>query len=167
MPHLNRHPITFVNLIMLCVLCNAGLSACGSMAPGERAKNGRSTQSAERTHAAEKREDQREAIRDYSYAQRSDLIATLELQVAAAEAELVVLDAKLEEREGEARVQLAKSMEELRLKVAAAKEDLATARSASEDEWDALRGRIQATRNDLEDAGVAARQWLSDAIEPD
>jgi cytochrome c556 len=105
-------------------------------------------------------------MKDYSYAQKTEFIATMEKQLAEINRDLDQLAAKIEKSSDAAKAEAKPKIQALREQAARLNKQLDQARNATESSWGDVKAAFKKSYNELKDGFQQARQWVSDKIAP-
>ena len=106
------------------------------------------------------------AMKDYSYAQKSAFVETMQTQLAALNRDLDQLSARVEKSSDTAKADAKPKLQALRDQASKLNEQLDKAKNATESTWDDVKAGSNKAYNELKDAFQQARQWVSDKIAP-
>jgi hypothetical protein len=159
-----------VGFLLLCTSLAAGCWAKdGATAANEHERPDSAAaqeRDAAKDEAAAETKEAAQAVADYAYAQKAELVAGMKEDLAAIERELDLLAAKVARSSGEAKVRAELELAAVRDKWAKTNEKLAAVERASESEWDGVKGDFRQAYRDMKGSFDQTRQWLSDEIEP-
>ena len=116
--------------------------------------------------AAEDTKVAAQEMKDYGYAQRTEFVDAMKLQVTAINADLDKLSAKVDGASDAAKAEAKPKLEVLRTQVAALNKQLDDAKGATESTWNDVKAGFKKGYGDLKDGFQQARQWVSDKIAP-
>jgi cytochrome c556 len=105
-------------------------------------------------------------MKDYSYAQKTEYLATRQAELAEINRELDQLSARIERANDEARTEATPKLEALREQVARLNTHLDEAKDATESTWDDVKAGFNQGYSDLKVGFNHARQWVSEKIAP-
>jgi ElaB/YqjD/DUF883 family membrane-anchored ribosome-binding protein len=107
-----------------------------------------------------------QAMKDYSFAQKAEFIADMQVQVDALNKDLDALSAKIERSSDAAKAEAKPKLQALRDEAAKMNKQLDEARSATESTWDSVKAGSRKACAALKDDFQQARRWASDKIAP-
>ncbi len=105
-------------------------------------------------------------INDYTFSQRAEFTTRMQAQLAAINADLNQLDAKIEKAGGTAKMESQEKLRVLREKTSQLGKQLDNAKDATESTWDSVKAGSKKGLTELQDGFTQARQWVSDKIAP-
>jgi chromosome segregation ATPase len=105
-------------------------------------------------------------MKDYTFAQKADFVATMQGQMDALNKDLDQLSAKVEKGSDTAKAQAKPKLQALRDQAARLNSQLDDARNATESTWDSVKAGFKKGYGDFKDGFTQARQWVSDKIAP-
>ena len=105
-------------------------------------------------------------MKDYSYAQKSAFVETMQTQLAALNRDLDQLSARVEKSSDTAKTEAKPKLQALRDQASKLNEQLDKAKNATESTWDDVKAGSKKAYNELNDGFQKARQWVSDKIAP-
>jgi hypothetical protein len=105
-------------------------------------------------------------MKDYTYAQKSDFVKTMQGQLAVLNEDLDKLSAKIESSGDSVKAEAKPKLQVLRDQVGKLNEQLDKARNATESTWDDVKAGTRKGYDSLKDGFQQARQWVSDKIAP-
>ena len=105
-------------------------------------------------------------MKDYTYAQKSAFVETMQAQLAALNRDLDQLTAKVEKSSDAAKTEAKPKLQALRDQTAGLNKQLEKARNATESTWDSVKATSQKAFDSLKDGFQQSRQWVSDKIAP-
>lgn len=105
-------------------------------------------------------------MKDYTYAQKSAFVETMQGQLAALNRDLDQLSAKVEKSTGAAKAEAKPKLQALRDQADKLNQQLDKAKNATESTWDDVKAGSKKAYNELSDSFQQARQWASDKIAP-
>lgn len=105
-------------------------------------------------------------MKDFTYAQKSTFVESMQAQLAALNRDLDQLSAKVEKSTGTAKVEAKPKLQALRDQADKLNQQLDKAKNATESTWDDVKAGSKKAYNDLADSFQQARQWVSDKIAP-
>jgi hypothetical protein len=105
-------------------------------------------------------------IKDYTYAQKSAFVESMQVQLASLNRDLDQLSANIEKSSDAAKVEAKPKLQMLRDQANKLNEQLDKAKNATESTWDVVKADSRKTYSELKDAFQQARQWVSDKVAP-
>ena len=105
-----------------------------------------------------------EDMKDYTYAQKAEFVEAMQAQLAALNADLDQLSAKVEKSSDAVKAEAKPKLQGLRDQMAQLNKQLDEAKNATESTWDSVKATSKKTFDDLKDGFNQARQWVSDKI---
>jgi chromosome segregation ATPase len=105
-------------------------------------------------------------MKDYTYAQREEFVATMQRRLDEINRDLDQLAAEVEKSSDAAKAETKPKLQALRDQTARLTSQLAEARSATESTWDSVKAGFKQGYSELENGFNEARQWVSDKIAP-
>jgi cytochrome c556 len=105
-------------------------------------------------------------MKDFTYAQKSAFVETMQAQLAALNRDLDQLSAKVEKSTGTAKTEAQPKVQALRDQAGKLNEQLDKAKNATESTWDDVKTGTKKAYNELADSFQQARQWVSEKIAP-
>lgn len=105
-------------------------------------------------------------MRDFTYAQKNEFVATMRAQLAALNKELDELAVKIETSSAAVRADAQPRINRLREQTARMNQQLDDATNATESNWEAFKGDVKKAYDSSRDGLRDARQWLSEKIAP-
>jgi chromosome segregation ATPase len=105
-------------------------------------------------------------MKDYTYAQKSQFVETMQGQLTALNADLDKLAAKLEKSGDEVRSAAKPKLQGLRDQTAGLNKQLDEVRNATESTWDSAQNGFKKAYASSMGGFQQARQWVSDKIAP-
>jgi cytochrome c556 len=105
-------------------------------------------------------------MKDYTYAQKSAFVETMQTQLAALNRDLDQLSARVEKSSETAKTEAKPKLQALRDQASKLNEQLDKAKNATESTWDDVKAGSKKAYNELNDGFQKARQWVSDKIAP-
>jgi cytochrome c556 len=105
-------------------------------------------------------------MKDFTYAQKSAFVETMQTQLAALNRDLDQLSAKVEKSSDTAKAEAKPKLQALRDQASKLNEQLDKAKSATESTWDDVKTGTKKAYAELADGFQQARQWVSDKIAP-
>ncbi|HTL17637.1 MAG TPA: hypothetical protein VL793_10385 [Patescibacteria group bacterium] len=125
-----------------------------------------STTSQQLDKAQAKTEQAAQEMKDYTYAQKSAFVETMQTQLAALNRDLDQLSAKIEISSDGARAEAKPKLQALREQADKLNQQLDKARNASESTWDDVKAGSKKAYNELKEGFQQARQWVSEKVAP-
>jgi cytochrome c556 len=107
-----------------------------------------------------------QSMKDYTYAQKTEFVGTMQAQLAALNRDLAALSAKVEKGSDAAKAEAKPKLQALRDEADKLNQQLDKAKSATESTWDDVKVGTGKAYRDLKDSFQQARQWVSDKIAP-
>ena len=105
-------------------------------------------------------------IKDYSYAQKSNFVEKMRGQLAALNADLDQLSAKIEKSSDAAKAEAKPKLQALRDQTAQLNKQFDDVKNATESTWDKVKDGFNKAYASSKDGFQQARQWASDKIAP-
>ena len=105
-------------------------------------------------------------MKDYTYAQKTEFVETMQAQLAELNRELDQLAAKIEKSSDAIKAEAQPKLQVLRDQMAQLNKQLDEAKNATESTWDSVKASSKKAFNDLKDGFHKARQWMSEKIAP-
>lgn len=103
-------------------------------------------------------------MKDYTYAQKSTFVETMQAQLAALNRNLDQLSAKVEKSSDAAKAEAKPKLQALRDQAGKLNQQLDQAKNATESTWEDVKTGTKKAYNELADGFQQARQWVSDKI---
>lgn len=107
-----------------------------------------------------------QAMKDYTFAQKSAFVETMHAQLAALNRDLEQLSAKVEESSDATKAEAKPKLQALRDQADKLNQQLDKAKNATESTWDEVKAGSKKAYSELADGFQQARQWVSDKIAP-
>jgi len=107
-----------------------------------------------------------EDMQDYTYAQKTAFVETMQTQLAALNRDLDQLAAKVEKSSDTAKAEAKPKLQALRDQADKLNQQLDKAKNATESTWNDVKAGTKKAYNELKDGFQQARQWVSDKIAP-
>ena len=107
-----------------------------------------------------------QAMKDYTYAEKAEFVASMQDQLNAINRSLDQLAAKIEGSSEAAKAEVKPKLQALRDRAAQLTQRLKEAEEATESTWGEVKAGFQKRYNELKDGFQEARLWLSDKIAP-
>ena len=105
-------------------------------------------------------------MKDYTYAQKSAFVATMEGQLAALNRDLDQLAAKVETSSDTVKAEAKPKLQALRDQTAQLNKQLDEVKNATESTWDSVKNGFKKAYGSSKDGVNQARQWVSDKVAP-
>ncbi len=105
-------------------------------------------------------------MKDYAYAQKSEFVAAMQMQLDDLNKELDQLSARIEKSSDAAKAEAKPKIEALRDQKAKLTRQLDNARDATESTWDDVEAGFKKGYGELKDGLQQARGWVSEKIAP-
>ena len=105
-------------------------------------------------------------MKDYTYAQKTEFVEKMQAQLAALNADLDQLSAKVEKSSDAVKAEAKPKLQTLRDQMAQLIKQLDEARNATESTWDSVKGSFKKAYEASKEGFQEARQWVSDKIAP-
>jgi cytochrome c556 len=105
-------------------------------------------------------------MKDYTYAQKSAFVASMQGQLAALNRDLDQLSAKVEKSSDAAKAEAKPKLQALRDQTDKLNQQLDKAKNATESNWDDVKAGSKKAYAELANGFQQARQWVSDKIAP-
>ena len=105
-------------------------------------------------------------MKDYTFAQKSAFVETMQAQLAALNRDLDQLSAKVERSSDAVKAEAKPKLQALRDQMAQLNKQLDEARNATESTWDSVKGGFKKAYEASKEGSQQARQWVSDKIAP-
>jgi cytochrome c556 len=105
-------------------------------------------------------------MKNYTYAQKTEFVETMQAQLAALNQDLDQLAAKIEKASDTVKADAKPKLQALRDQMAQLNKQLDEARNATESTWDSVKGGFKKAYEATKDGFNQARQWVSDKIAP-
>jgi predicted nucleic acid-binding Zn-ribbon protein len=154
---------TLISFLFAAVLTVACKSTTENPTPDVRPEGNASVQLAKAkadTKAAA------QAMADYSYAKKAELVATMNRDLAVLQQDVDNLSARIESSSDAAKASARTKLEAVRDKLAQTKTLLAQAESATESTWNGAAGGLRQAYLGLNQSVEETRRWLSEKIAP-
>ena len=107
-----------------------------------------------------------QAMKDYSYAQKAQFVADMQVQLDALNKDLDALSAKIEKSSDAAKADAKPKLQALRDEAAKMNKQLDEAKNATESTWDSVKAGFNKGYDAMKADFQQARQWASDKIAP-
>ncbi|HTI99262.1 MAG TPA: hypothetical protein VL527_10305 [Dongiaceae bacterium] len=105
-------------------------------------------------------------MKDYTFAQKTEFVSKMQVQVAALNQELDELSAKIDKSSDAVKAEAQPKIKALREQTAQLNKQLDAAKDATESTWDSFKGGFQTAYEATKSGFQQSRQWLSDKIAP-
>lgn len=154
---------TLIPFILAATLALACKSTSENPAPDARQVDNASVQLAK---AKADTKSAAQAMVDYSYARKAELVATMDKELVVLQQDVDSLSAKIESSGDAAKAGARTKLETVRNKLAQTKSLLAQVESATESTWNGAAGGFQQAYGSLSDSVADMRRWLGEKIAP-
>ena len=105
-------------------------------------------------------------MKDYTYAQKSAFVETMQVQLAALNRDLEQLAAKLETSSDSVKAEAKPKLQALRDQTGKLTKQLDEVKNATESTWDTVKSGFKKAYESSKDGFQQARQWVSDKVAP-
>jgi chromosome segregation ATPase len=105
-------------------------------------------------------------MKDYTFAQKAEFVAAMQVQLDALNKDLDQLAAKIESSSDAVKAEAKPKLQALRDQTAQLNKQLEEARNATESTWDSVKGGFKKAYEASKEGFQQARQWVSDKIAP-
>jgi predicted nucleic acid-binding Zn-ribbon protein len=105
-------------------------------------------------------------MKDYTFAQKSAFVETMQAQLTALNQDLDQLSAKVEKSSNAIKSEAQPKLQALRDQMAQLNKQLDETRNATESTWDSVKGGFKKAYEASKEGFQQARQWVSDKIAP-
>jgi len=105
-------------------------------------------------------------MKDYTFAQKAEFVAAMQVQLDALNKDLDQLAAKIESSSDAVKAEAKPKLQALRDQAAQLNKQLDDAKNATESTWDSVKSGFQKAYDATKDGFNQARQWVSDKIAP-
>jgi chromosome segregation ATPase len=105
-------------------------------------------------------------MKDYTYAQKDEVVKAMQGQLTALNQDLDKLAAKIDSSSDAVKAEAKPKLQALREQAAKLNQQLADAQNATESTWDSVKSGFQKGYAATKDGFNQARQWVSDKIAP-
>jgi cytochrome c556 len=105
-------------------------------------------------------------MKDYTYAQKAEFVATMQAQLAALTRDLDQLSAKVEKSSDAIKAEAQPKLQVLRDQMAQLNKQLDDVKNATESTWDSVKDGFKKAYEASKEGFQQARQWVSDKIGP-
>lgn len=107
-----------------------------------------------------------QSMKNYTYAQKTEFVTTMQGQLDALNKDLDQLSAKIETSSDEVKAEAKPKLQALRDQSAELTRQLDNVRNATKSTWDSVKATSQKAFDSLKDGFQQSRQWVSDKIAP-
>jgi chromosome segregation ATPase len=107
-----------------------------------------------------------EDMKDYTFAQKDEFVAKMQVQIDALNKDLEQLSAKIDKSSDAVKAEAKPKLQALRDQVSQLNQQLDKAKNATESTWDDVKSGFQKAYDSTKDGFNQARQWVSDKIAP-
>ena len=105
-------------------------------------------------------------MKDYTYAQKAEFVAAMQVQLDALNKDLDQLAAKIDSSSDAVKAEAKPKLQALRDQAAQLNKQLDDAKNATESTWDSVKAGCSKAYDATKDGFNQARQWVSDKIAP-
>ena len=105
-------------------------------------------------------------MKDYTFAQKTEFVEKMRVQLAALNQDLDQLSAKVDKSDDAAKAEAKPKLQALRDQADKLNQQLDKAKNATESTWDDVKAETRKAYNELKDGFQQGRQWVSDKIAP-
>ena len=105
-------------------------------------------------------------MKDYTYAQKSEFVKTMQNQLTALDQDLDTLSAKIEKSSDAVKAEAKPKLQSLRDQASQLQKQLDNVKDSTESTWDSVKASSQKAWDSLKEGVVSARQWTADKIAP-
>jgi hypothetical protein len=105
-------------------------------------------------------------MKDYTFAQKSAFVETMQVQLAELNRDLDQLAAKIEKSSDAIKAEAKPKLQVLRDQTAQLNKQLDEVKNATESTWDSVKGGFKKAYESSKEGFQQARQWVSDKIAP-
>jgi ElaB/YqjD/DUF883 family membrane-anchored ribosome-binding protein len=105
-------------------------------------------------------------MKDYSFAQKTEFVTKMQVELDALNKDLDQLSAKIETRTDAIKAEARPKLQALRDQAAQLNKQLDDVRNGTESTWDSVKATSRKAFASLKDEFQQSRQWLSDKIAP-
>ena len=105
-------------------------------------------------------------MKDYTFAQKAEFVAAMQVQLDALNKDLDQLAAKIDSSSDAVKAEAKPKLQALRDQAAQLNKQLDDAKSATESTWDSVKAGCSKAYDATKDGFNQARQWVSDKIAP-
>ena len=110
--------------------------------------------------------DAAQDVKDYTYAQKAEFTASMQKQLAAINADLDTLSAKIEKSTDAVKAEAKPKLQALRDQAAQLNKQLDAVKDSTESTWDSVKAGSKKAFESFKDGVNSARQWVSEKIAP-
>jgi len=154
-----------IPLVVACLALSVGAVGCKPTADSSATDTPNAT--ARRSGGVEQEATAAaQELKDYTYAQRTEFVASMQGQLDALQRDLDRLAAQVERASAAAKTEASPRLQTLRDKAAQLRTHLDAAKNATESTWDEVKAGFMQGYSELKDGFNQARQWVSDKIAP-
>ncbi len=107
-----------------------------------------------------------EDMKDYTYAQKSAFVETMQTQLAALNRDLDQLSTKVESSSATVQAEAKPKLQALRDQAAQLNKQLDDVKNSTESTWDSVKSGFRKSYEASKDGFNQARQWVSDKVAP-
>jgi chromosome segregation ATPase len=107
-----------------------------------------------------------QAMKDYTFAQKAEFVAAMQVQLDALNKDLDQLSAKINGSSATVQAEAKPKLQALRDQATQLNKQLDEARNATDSTWDSVKNGFQKGYQATKDGFQQARQWVSDKIAP-
>ena len=143
-------------LLISCLALSALAAGCG--------KEPTTAQQLDKVQAETKQAA--EDMKDYTFAQKNEFVAQMQIQLAEIQKDLDALTLKIESSKGLAKEDAKPKLQKLRDQSAKLNAQLDVAKNATESTWSDVKAGFKKGYGELKEGFTEARQWVSDKIAP-
>jgi len=156
-----------IPLVVACLALSAATVGCKPTSDSESSTTDNRNATARRSEGVEqKAAEAAQEMKDYTYAQRTEFVATMQGQLDELQRDLDRLAAQVERASTAAKTEANPRLQALRDKAAELRTHLDAAKNATESTWDDVKAGFKQGYSELKDGFNQARQWVSDKIAP-
>ena len=105
-------------------------------------------------------------MKDYTFAQKAEFVAAMQVQLDALNKDLDQLSAKIDSSSDAVKAEAKPKLQALRDQSAQLNQQLDEARNATDSTWDSVKSGCSKSYQATKDGFNSARQWVSDKIAP-
>jgi chromosome segregation ATPase len=105
-------------------------------------------------------------MKDYTFAQKAEFVAAMQIQLDALNKDLDQLSAKIDSSSDAVKAEAKPKLQALRDQAAQLNKQLDEAKNATESTWDSVKNSFNKAYEATKDGFNQARQWVSDKIAP-
>jgi chromosome segregation ATPase len=105
-------------------------------------------------------------MKDYTFAQKAEFVAAMQVQLDALNKDLDQLSAKIDSSSDAVKAEAKPKLQALRDQAAQLNKQLDDAKNATESTWDSIKAGFTKAYDATKDGFNQARQWVSDKIAP-